>query len=1121
MAEAQDANAELAAEMGVTLKRRRKIDSLDIDRALIAERIKNFYDKDNQERADDIEARLQRYAKFRMWIETKTWPWEGACFSLDSELLTADGWKPVNEMAVGDRVYTRSPDGKAEYRPVAKVIRTKSCSAVSFKGKSIDLLVTPNHRMLIETWAGKTYLVPAYEFVGAPNKGWAIPLTSQWRGESPEKISGLPAKEYLRLLGWYVAEGSKNNGGTLSIAQSKTANTEKCEIIERDLACAGITWKYCGNNYNLHSTTVAAPALAELRDFGLCEEKILPGHVFDLCPALLEELLDAMVLGDGWRRANGHTAYGTTSKKLADQVQVIAQKIGLRASITAQQPRLGGVILGRQIFGARPFYVVNINSKKTVQVKKISVEAVRFDEPVDFACVNVPPYNTLYVRRNGIALWCGNTNSALPDMMTASMRMQDTLHNAVLSQRPPIMAKATREALKDKEETINHLIDFQFFEEQPGEDIIGQLADDFVNEGFFTCYTPWIEETRSVCEVKVFDLPADAIPADYFLQIVQGLYPQGEIRPDKTGWDYHIKNGEQRAQASFWTRDDDKIEMELLREVQIFNGPRAIRKDLQDVLHEARCENLQIKGPSNPSGASHVILRDFPSVDELKRLKESGFYDLLSEEDAEKLGIKRMDTSYQQREEQKDIMQGHAEQKDTPKGAESHKPLTRLMCFDTFDINGDGLDEDVIFWMILEDKIILRAKYLTQMFPSNPPRRPFAEGALFPVPGRRYAIGLLEMMEGIHDLRKQNIDQGMDAGLAESFPYFFYRATGNMRPEIIRLSPMEGYPLSDPQRDVYFPQRGGGGQAFMFNTEALLTQIHERLSTIGDLQLGRVPQGKASALRTVAGMQTVLAQGDARPERVLRRFFLGLAQIWQNFHNLNEVFLPAKKQFMLLGEIDPRRQPYGEADGPSAISGKFRFTFSANVLNTSKEALQAALQDLMSTYVNPLAIQLGISKPDGIYRLLRKYGKAKGQDPDEFISPPTPGAMEPPISAEDALVLIMDGVLPKGTPMEGTAEHFEKLRAFMQSDEFGYLDENPASVPIFRAYLEQVGLLAAQERTQATLLQAAAQFQQGARAPGLPGPAGQAQSGAQDRPMVQNNELLDETLPGSGGGANP
>lgn len=715
--------------------------------------------------------------------------------------------------------------------------------------------------------------------------------------------------------------------------------------------------------------------------------------------------------------------------------------------------------------------------------------------------------------------WEGATDFANPDMMTASMRLQDTLHNAVLSQRPPVMAKATKAPDKDKEEKVNALLDYQFFEEQHGEQIVGAIAEDFVNEGLFTAYIPWIDETRAVREVKIFDMiPAAQSPMQYFNAILQGMFPKGKLQPDPEGWNWAILVDDQRYKANFYTTDEDMVEMEIEHDAQVYNGPRVIRKDIQDVLHPPRCDNLQIKGPSNPTGASHVILRDFPAIDEIKRLHADGYYDLMTDEDADKLGIQRMDTQYQQKEQQKDTMQGHTETKDVPKGAESHKPLTRLMCFDCFDINGDGLDEDVIFWMILETKMVLRAKYLTQMFPSTPPRRPFAEAQLFPVNGRRYAIGILEMMEGLHDLMKQFFDQSGDAGTLANSPFGFYRATSNMRPEVLRMWPGELYPLSDPKNDVSFPQMGNQNQTFGFNMITVLQQVEERLSTIGDLQLGRVPHGKASALRTVAGMQTILAQGDARPERVLRRFFMGLTQIWQQMHTLNKTFLPKNKQYMICGYTDPDKDPYAKIGSVTEIQGDYRYIFSANVLNTSKEATQAALQALMGAYVSPLAIQLGIIKPDGVFRLLRDFGRSFGQDPDNYLAPPTPDAYSPPVFAEEAITAIMDGQVPSGPPAEGFDKHMKLMQTWSQSDDFGHLE--PQLVPLFKQYMERTAALAVRERQKQALLAAAAQFSGQNQQPGIPGPVAgpQAPSGNQ---AVQPGELLNKGLPGAGSGASP
>lgn len=721
--------------------------------------------------------------------------------------------------------------------------------------------------------------------------------------------------------------------------------------------------------------------------------------------------------------------------------------------------------------------------------------------------------------------WEDATDSAIPDMMTASMRLQDTLHNAVMSQRPAVRSKALKKHDSEKEEIVDELIDFQVFVEQPGEEIIGVLAHDFVNEGFYTAYVPWVEEKRGVVDVFLLgEIPQELRPIDFFRQYLEGRFPKAELIPSADGWDWQIKRDQKRKgdRASFFTRDDGEVEVEVETEVLRYNGPRIIPKDVQQVLHPVRCENLQIPGPSNPLGASHVILVDFPTIDEIKRLSlgDHPYYDLPDEEELQKIGLHTRSTQYQDREEQKDIIQGAVETKTGPqKGAESHHQLTRLMCFDCYDVDGDGKDEDVIFWMILETKTLLRARYLTQMFPSTPPTRPLAEGHLFPVPGRRFSIGLLEMMEGLHDLTKQFFDQGGDAGTIANAPFGFYRAASNMRPEVIRLWPGEMYPLNDPQRDVNFPQMGNQSQAFTFNMVALLQQMGERLTTIGELQLGRVPQGKASALRTVQGMQTILSQGDARPERVLRRFFIGLTQIWRIIHSLNQTFLPKNKQFLITGYQDPAKDPYRTAS-PQDLQGQYMFDFSANALNTSKEALQMALQDLMGVYVSELALTLGVIKPDGIYRLLRDYGKAKGPDPDKYLSPPTPTSIYPNVFAEEALAMMFDGQLPQGGPAEGAEQHLQKLIEFTQSDNFGLMPLEHVQ-GLLKPYMERIAAQAMQERMAAQLLSAAQQFGQRTQQPGKPGPAAMPQGGgAQAVPRLQGAELMDESLPMAGGGGN-
>ena len=82
-----------------TPKRKRpRSSSVTADKEKVAQRVVDFFTKDVADRSFDIEARVQRYAKFRMWTEQKNWPWEDCCFSTDTELLTKRGWVRIADV---------------------------------------------------------------------------------------------------------------------------------------------------------------------------------------------------------------------------------------------------------------------------------------------------------------------------------------------------------------------------------------------------------------------------------------------------------------------------------------------------------------------------------------------------------------------------------------------------------------------------------------------------------------------------------------------------------------------------------------------------------------------------------------------------------------------------------------------------------------------------------------------------------------------------------------------------------------------------------------------------------------------------------------------------------------
>ena len=715
--------------------------------------------------------------------------------------------------------------------------------------------------------------------------------------------------------------------------------------------------------------------------------------------------------------------------------------------------------------------------------------------------------------------WEGSSDVPLPDLTTTCLRMQDTLHNAVMSGRPPVTSRALSKANKEKQRHIDALQDFQFFQEQMGEKVVEELVDAFVNDGVFTAYIPWVNEERSVLHVRTFDgIPPDQDPREYFDQLLKQEYTTGFWGPkDDDGWDWNVFVKEGDAEpivVKFYTKGTE-VEMVSESTAVMFDGPKIIVKEYEEVLTPPRTGNLQIPGPSNPDGAPHVILVDHPTVDEIKRLQRSGFYDAASKEDMDQLEAEHRDeTADDDMHRAVDSFQGEDHGIRDERQSPSQKTLTRYVCFDTFDVDGDGLDEDMIWWVLRERKLLLRAKRLTEVYPASPPRRPFAEANFLPVKGRRAGIGLLELGEGLHDVKKKLMDMMIDAGDLATMPFFFYRASSQMKPEVLHVGPGDGVPLPDPKNDINIPKFDNASQSYGLNMFAVMQQMDEKLTVIGDLQLGRIPPGKSSALRTAGTTNALLEQGEARPQRILRRFFMGMVEIWKQMFRLNKAFLGDEKQFRISGHLEPNEDPFVTIR-QSDLEGDFDFTFDANVQNSSLNALSATMDEIATFLISDIAIQLGISTPDTIYRIMRDKVKATGQDPDRYTNPPTPNSMTPGIVVQEAIREIIAGNPPQGQPLEPVEEHLQGLMDFAESDDFGRVP--PENVEIFFVYIKKVEelLKAQQQQAQAGQSAGGIQDQLGPGGGGVPGPA--AGPANLDQPQLSPNELLDESLPGAQG----
>lgn len=714
------------------------------------------------------------------------------------------------------------------------------------------------------------------------------------------------------------------------------------------------------------------------------------------------------------------------------------------------------------------------------------------------------------------------STAMVPIMMTAELRMRATLENAAKSVRPAMEAKALQRRNQPKEERINKLLDYQVFVENKGEPKIDDYITNFCRDKAAFIFSHWVREDQTIHEVRVLkglDPAVDHIPQ--LIVACKIIFPRliNATMKDKDGWTWEAdflddQQEPKTATVEFYDRDDGKLEAHLTWKARTYDGPVFESPDYEDIIYPARSANLQSPGPSNPNGAPYVGRFFNISVDTIMRRKADGTYDLVTDEDMVKIKASSSSAGSGQPEDeskaQKDEIEG------TLLGTSESGDQNRrgVEIYGRLDVDGDGLEEDVILWILRKEKILVKAVMLTEMYPGLPIMRPLSSTSFIPNPNRIDGMGLLDILEELQDLSSMLLRQHIDWGTITNIPWFAIRASSGMKDEDIRLEPGIGLKLDDPSRDIAFPQFPQKSETYTLNTMGLLQQFVERLTSLPDTAFGRVPTGKASALRTMGTTMSLLGQTDVQSERILRRLFYGLGQMYQMFHRLNRHYLPDQKEIRVVGMAEKGQDAY-ETITSEDINGEVDFDFKATMLNTNKQMVSQALMQTAGLILSPLAIQAGVVSEQEVYNLMRDFMKSEDQDPDKYLKRPPAKVTGPKLLAEEALTAITFHEMPMGGPLEPAQEHLQKLDGFARSDpSFKYFDD--VQKTFFNNWVLQVKQVIQEEMRMQMMMQASAQFQQGqGQQGGAPGgvPSTISSDTGAGAP-IQDGQLADRSLGG-------
>jgi hypothetical protein len=708
--------------------------------------------------------------------------------------------------------------------------------------------------------------------------------------------------------------------------------------------------------------------------------------------------------------------------------------------------------------------------------------------------------------------WKNCSQVFLPIIQIANLKTRGTLENAIKSIRPILSAKARQKRNAPKEDAINNVLDYQFFGENPGEDLVDSFVANFVEDEAAYLYAQWVKETQSYHDVRLLPgLVAEQEPLPQLLQLLPQLNPGHltERMLDEEGWEWEVTYEDDQkqlktAKVCFYETDDGMIEAHIVVDMTTHNGPTVSVEDFEDIIYPARSANLQPPTPSNPRGAAYVARLCSLSLDTIRRRKEDHTYDQITDEDWDRIaaghspiGAGKQDEEPKQQKDEMEGTQTSFGQKRDDRG--------QVVWFGRLDVNGDGLEEDVIAWVLREEKVLCKIALLTEIYPGIPIRRPFTAKAFIPITNRVAGISQSELLESLQDVMQSLMDQHVDWGTLTNTPMFFYRAASGLKSEPIHIEPGMGYPLDDPGRDVAFPTWPTKDSSFAINSITLLQQFVERISMVSDVNLGRVPVGRASALRNTGSILSLIGQGDMRSEQVLRRLFSGLSDIFGIMHRLNRRFLPEHKEVRVVGAAAQGTDAYLQINRQD-MEADIDFDFKATLLNTNKEALSQALNQTVSMMIQPLLMQAGIVSVEEMYNAFHDFAKSMDLDPDRYFKKPPEAMQGPKLLAEEVISAVAASQPFDGQPEEDPMLHLQKLQLFLQSPLSGML--NKTQMMLLQQWMLKVQMAAMQQQA---LLQSMQQFQS-------PDGSGTAQSkgaaeptGPGANPLIAGGEMIDET----------
>lgn len=357
------------------------------------------------------------------------------CYSDDTEVLTECGWIPFKLLTKEYKVAALMNGNELQYvNPTELQIYDHEGKMYKVKSNHVDLLVTPNHRMWVAKQV-KTASVSKQYDICMPDEIEGKQMhykknATMWEPTHPvnekfmfPKSRRLPELEvnmndWLVFLGIWYAEGwcdasAERIDISVDKKRVKDALTECCKNLGFDIGAHGEDSKGMKNKWYCYNKRL----LNYLQPLSTgAVNKSLPSWVFNLNQEQAQILINSMLLGDGYTTKTAQPVYCTSSHLLADEFQRLCLHAGWSANILVNKKagHTSTMRDGRVITATEDGLEIRIIKKQNEPlVNRYIKQGKPADSWVDYKgkvyCCTVPGDGVVYVRRNGVPIWSGNS----------------------------------------------------------------------------------------------------------------------------------------------------------------------------------------------------------------------------------------------------------------------------------------------------------------------------------------------------------------------------------------------------------------------------------------------------------------------------------------------------------------------------------------------------------------------------------------------------------------------------------------------------------------------------------------------------------------------------------------